>query len=257
MLILIAESKTMTPCDGTVATEDYRCHRPASDTEAGAIMEMVQSIAPDELAARTKLSAQMVRRLQQMAYEFPNKMLGEEAIKAFTGVVFKAFSYPTLTPPQQDATCGRVRIISSLYGWLCPDDIIKGYRFDFTTPLAPGGMRLAQYWRNDVTSKLIEDIEATGSREVLDLLPADAARSIDWKEVARHARICKVGFREIVDGTTARTPNAGRLKTLRGLLLRQMIQEDVTTTDELLTLSSDSYLPAIDQSAGTIIFETV
>lgn len=257
MLILIAESKTMMPCDSPVVIGDYRRHRPAFDTEADEIMEGVQDIAPDELAVRTKLSAQMVRRLQQMAYEFPNKSLGEEAIKAYTGVVFRAFAYRTLSLTQQDAACKRIRIISSLYGWLRPDDIIKGYRFDFNTPLAPGGMRFAQYWRKDVTAKLIEDIKATGNREVLDLLPADAARSIEWKEVARHAKICKAGFREIVDGTTTRTPNAERLKTLRGLLLRQMIQEGVTTTEELRTLSSDSYIPAIDQSYGAITFETV
>lgn len=34
MLILIAESKTMTPCDGMINECDYMSHRPALESDA-------------------------------------------------------------------------------------------------------------------------------------------------------------------------------------------------------------------------------
>ena len=256
MLALIAESKTMTPCDTPVDPEVCARHRPASDIEAGAIMQALRSMPPAELAERTRLSAQMVKRLAGMIYEFPNKALGDMAIEAFTGVVFKAFGYRTLDAAAQAETCRRVRIISSLYGWLRPDDIIKAYRFDFTTPLAPGGLKFAAYWRADVTRRLINEITLGGIRDVLDLMPGDAARCIDMKAVSAHARVCKVDFREIVDGTTTRTPHAGRLKTLRGTLLRLIVTGGITSAEELCSLSTDSFVASPDSTPGHIIFET-
>ena len=38
MLILIAESKTMTPCDGMINECDYMSHRPALESDAAEIM---------------------------------------------------------------------------------------------------------------------------------------------------------------------------------------------------------------------------
>ena len=137
MLILIAESKTMTPCGNAVSKADYAACRPMLESDADAIMETVRSLSADELVATVKISLPMVRKLQQMAYEFPNKAVGSRAIEAFTGVVFKAFDYASLDEEARRNTTGCVRLLSSLYGWLRPDDIVKAYRTDFTTPLAP------------------------------------------------------------------------------------------------------------------------
>ena len=95
MLILIAESKTMTPCDGMINECDYMSHRPALESDAAEIMSNLRSLSAESLCGSVKLSLPMVRKLQQMIYEFPNKASGSKAMNAFTGVVFKAFSYQT------------------------------------------------------------------------------------------------------------------------------------------------------------------
>lgn len=258
MLILIAESKTMAPCSDVVAPEDYLAHRPELEADVDAIMESLRDVSADELAEKVKLSLPMVRRLQQMVYEFPNKSLGGEAMGAFTGVVFKAFGYQSLNEAGRRMTCRRVRIISSLYGWLRPDDIVKPYRFDFTMPIAPGGKTLAAYWRKSVTDCLIREISDSGCRDILNLLPGDAARCIDWKAVEQHAKVWKADFKEVQPGGELKTPNAGRLKTLRGHLLRQIITEDISSAESLLTLASDSYVSSETCSQdGVILLHTV
>lgn len=257
MLILIAESKTMKPCDCLVDREDFLCHRPIFDSEAGEIMKSLTAMSQEELAARSRLSQQMVRRIRQLIYEFPNKALGAEAIEVFTGVVFKAFGYQTLDSHSRLETADRVRIISSLYGWLHPNDLIKAYRFDFTTPLAPEGKTFAAYWRKAVTDCLESELHEKGCTEVLDLLPSDPARLIDWKRITHFAKVCKADFREIRPGGETRTPNSIRLKTLRGQLLRQIVTDSVSDLLSLGSVSSESYIgQGYDSSADKIIFYT-
>lgn len=257
MLILIAESKTMTPCDGTVSAEEYNCHRPVLGEQADALMDALRRRTVDALARDVKISGNMARRLQQMIYDFPHKHAGSKAIEAFTGVVFKAFRYAALTDVERSRTAGCVRIISSLYGWLRPDDVIKSYRFDFTTHLAPDGDTFASYWRKDVTACLLQWLDANGCDEVLNLLPADAARCIDWKAIEGKAAVLKADFKEIQSGGLTRTPNAGRLKTLRGELLRQIICENVTSLSALAGLESDHYMAeSVQDIPGVIAFAT-
>ena len=257
MLTLIAESKTMDRCDLPVSRAEYERHRPLLSDHAARIVASLGDMSAAELAKAVKISAPMASRHHRMLRDFMDKTVGARAIEAFTGVVFKAFSYATLSVDARREADSEVRIISSLYGWLRPSDIIKAYRFDFTTPLAPDGGTFAAYWRGPVTDCLLRDIEATGRLDVLDLLPGDAARCVDFKRMAASARIWKAAFREIVSGTVTRTPNAGKLKILRGRLLRHIVEQGLQSPDQLLGVDDDEFMAeSIDQASGTITFRT-
>lgn len=254
MLILIAESKTMTRCDGAVSEADYRGHRPALEDIADDIMHSLRGNSAAELAAAVKISANMVARLHGMIYDFPNKTTGARAIEAFTGVVFRAFGYPSLDERARRTTNARVRIISSLYGWLRPDDFVKAYRFDFTTALAPGGVAFATYHRPNVTEQLIEEIRAGHHSEVLNLLPGDAIRCIDFKRVESVAKVLKADFREVCDGGELRTPTSNRLKILRGELLRRIVADDIDDAAVLPALEDCNFMGAGCDDSGTITY---
>ncbi|MDE6158397.1 MAG: YaaA family protein [Muribaculaceae bacterium] len=245
MIFLIAESKTMTACSDKISAQEYERHHPVYAGEADAIMASLRQMSAEELASAVKISRAMAVRLHGMVYEFPSKNTGSRAIEAFTGVVFRAFDYTTLDKSERKTADTRLRIVSSLYGWLRPDDVIKAYRCDFTTRLAPDNSSMTSYWRKAVTDALLRHIDDTGSRYVVDLMPSDAARCIDSKIIGAKARIIKIDFKEIRNGSL-RTPDAGRLKKLRGMLLRQMIREDVSTPDDIRTLKSDCYMAETD-----------
>lgn len=252
MLILIAESKTMRACDDKQSPDPLRL--PLSESMAADIMLALRGMDARELAEKVRISGDMAARLKQMIYDFPNKQLGRQAISAFTGVVFKALAYQSLDEESKRRCSSRVRLVSSLYGWLRPDDIIKDYRFDFTTALAPGGKTFAAFWRDSVTGRILEYLGRNDCREVLNLLPADGARCIDWKAVSAKARVLKADFRQI-DGASVRTPHAGRLKTLRGMLLRQILTHDVNDFATLSKLQSADYM-ADGCSGDNITFVT-
>ncbi len=243
MITLIAESKTMDDRELPVESGVYERNMPAAESKADEIMARVATMPAPEISQVAKISLSLAAKVARMAYEFPNKAMGLRAMVAFTGVVFKAFDYPSLSTEEKNLADERVRIISSLYGWLRPNDIVKPYRFDFTTPVAPGDKVLAAFLRKDVTVELEKHLQASGETTILNLLPTDASKCIDWKLVKRFAKVWKVDFKELKDGGEWRTPNAGKLKTLRGELLRTIIVRGITNPSELLTLSSDTMLP--------------
>ena len=63
----------------------------------------------------------------------------------------------------------------------------------------------------------------------------------------------KADFRTVMDGGKTKTPTANRLKTLRGLLLRQIITDGIDSFESLATLSSSDYF-AEETTENSIIF---
>lgn len=274
----------MTACAESVSPEEYKLHLPTGEVGADEIMANIAGLNAAELASMAKFSGAMAVKALRMAYEFPNKSLGAKAIEAFTGVVFKAFDYSSLDEGEREIAGESVRLISSLYGWLRPDDIIKAYRLDFNTALAPGDKPLPadgfypldsdtpflatghsaldsdthfsatghpalafdkpmwSFWKRDVTISLVKEIKERNGEAVLNLLPGDAAKMIDWKLVKNFAKVWKVDFKELSDGGEWKTPTANRLKELRGHLLREIVTRKLDSPRDLLALDTDRLL---------------
>lgn len=239
MIILIAESKTMSQCVRNIGVGNLR--KPVFETEAASIMERLSEMSASEIARRGKLSPAMASRARLMALDFPDKSSGAKAAEAFTGVVFKALRYESLDAAAKRFAGSNLRIVSSLYGWLRPDDIVKPYRLDFTMPLAPGDTTFAARWRDTLTRRLSDELLASGCRDVLDLMPADAARCFNFKALNSDIRVWKADFRA-VEGNTVKSPHATRLKTLRGLLLRRILSERISSPETLMAIESNDFI---------------
>ena len=254
MKILIAESKTMAPCLAAVSRDDYLNHRAKTDSIATSMMRQWGEWNLGEIASRFKLSAKLARSMQNYIYDFPNKTNGEKAIEAFTGVVFKAFDYASLSQEEKETVQNNVRIVSSLYGLLLPEDIIKPYRLDFTSKVSPTGGTMADYWKMTLKGMLGDTLG--DDTEILDLLPGDAAKCIDWRTLPMLSRM-KVDFKEVKasetgDGTLSyKTPIANKLKMLRGKLLRHIIKEGIDSFDALRNFEGPDFQPDPELSSST------
>lgn len=258
MRILIAESKTMAACTGTVAAVAMAGHRPRLDSIATFFMEDWGKWPVDEIANTLKISVPMSQQFKRMAYEFPNKGTGCKALEAFTGVVFKALDYSSLSIEEKERADNTVDIISSLYGWLRGGDIVKPYRLDFTTKVAPTGESMAGYFKRLITPLLLESMTEANEDEILDLLPTDAEKCLDWRWIKRQKRVLKVDFRSMTSGGQLTTPHATLLKTLRGRLLRDIIVHDIHSFTDLMAYESPTMCidPDSNPSSGkiTILF---
>lgn len=242
-MILIAESKTMASAETDVSREELAECRPQFDGIANAIMDSLRERTPEQLAAEAGITLRLAASLRRMIYEFPNKSTGLRAIEAFTGVVFRQLRLAGYDAAQKKFLQDNVRIVSSLYGWLRPDDIVKPYRFDFKSHVAPLGETLMKYWKKDVTLALAQELRAKGDTVIIDLLPSDAAKCVDWKLIKRFAGVYKVDFK-MYDGTDAmKTPNAGRLKELRGRLLDLIVRNGISSPADIASMESSDFMP--------------
>lgn len=224
----------------SVTFEDYLEHHPCMDPVATLFMKKWSEWSLGEIASVLKVSNSMAAEFKRMAYNFPYKETGLKALTAFTGVVFRAFDYASLSSEQQKYADSAIGIVSSLYGLLKGDDIVKSYRLDFNTKIAPTGETMAKYWKSLITPMLLDSMRESGEKEILDLLPSEAAKSLNWQWIKREMHVVKVEFRSIADGGSLTTPHATLLKKMRGLLLRDIIQNEIKTFKDLLAYESDS-----------------
>lgn len=131
----------------------------------------------------------------------------------YTGVVWEHLG--RLTPADRR----RVLVPSALYGITTAADPIADYRLKFSVAL-PGVGRLDRYWSEPVTRALIKRVR---NRGVVDLLPAEHARAIDWDVLADSTDVVHVTFRQ-ADGTGAAGHAA---KAAKGRFARKILTEGI------------------------------
>lgn len=250
MRILIAESKTMTDQELPVSSEAYIRHHPQLDSISTLFMKKWSEWTLGEIASALKVSSTMAAAFKRMAYNFSYKETGLKALEAFTGVVFRALDYASFDSDRQKYADSTIDIVSSLYGLLKGDDIVKPYRLDFNTKIAPTDETMAKYWKPLITPMLLDSMRSSGETEILDLLPSEAAKCLNWQWIKREIHVIKVDFRSIEDGGILKTPHATLLKKLRGLLLREIIQKEIKSFKGLLDLESDTF--CIDPESDTL-----
>lgn len=235
MIVLLAESKRMSRVQMPVRAGEYVGHRPEYDREAGALMEMMSHWSHPELAARLRISGGLAREMWEYVRDFADKSQGFKAISGFVGVAFKALDWDTIEPDARAWAESRLLVVSSLYGLLRPYDIIKPYRLDYAVRVSLDGSADAASYNALNTMSLVKRLQQTGETEVLDLMPADASRTFDWKLIRSFARVYAPDFKVIADASSIpvsdegtlpagalTTPPATRLKQLRGLMARHV-----------------------------------
>lgn len=242
MLCLISESHSMRSAANFSASEPINATLPAFQHEAESIVSALKDCTVQELSDMIGISPMLAAKVVKNLYSFFDSWNAVPAIYAYTGVVYKALSPNTLSSESLYESQNKLGIVSCLYGLLRPFDSIMPYRLDFKMPSPVSSGTLASFWKAKTTIALVKSIQDNGHSEVLNLLPTDAASQIDWKVIKRYANVGIVKFQEIVPGGTLRTPNAGKLKTLRGRMLRDILTSGCETIRDLTMLTSKHYV---------------
>ncbi|MFA7265646.1 MAG: peroxide stress protein YaaA [Candidatus Nanopelagicales bacterium] len=89
----------------------------------------------------------------------------DHALRVYTGVLFAALDYPSLTTAQQGRANERLLVVSSLFGIVKPDDLIPAYRLPGSTTLPRIG-RVDTFWRRHLERTMPELV---GDQLVVDM----------------------------------------------------------------------------------------
>lgn len=245
MITLLAESKTMIDSNESLQSS-FR--KPLFIEEAARIMESISTAPLPELQDRLHLTPGLAVRTQKMALSFSVDE-GYEAIRSYTGEVFKALDFNTLGESDRNFFKEHFRFISSLYGYLTPDDSVLPYRLNYDSCPPYPGESLGLFWKRNCTLALGKDIKDNGEEFLINLLPGDAAKYIDWKLIKGMCRVIVPVIKEIDAGGKEKTPPAGKLKKIRGLLCRSISMNHITRPDDFLNME----LPEVIFS-GTFLY---
>lgn len=133
------------------------------------------------------------------------------AIEVYTGVLYEALDFASLTPDAQARAASQVRIASGLWGMVAPDDRIPAYRCSIgvTLPVLGG---LAAYWKKALVKHAEDGL-------VMDL------RSEAYAKMWRSPRTVTVRVLQERDGK--RTVVSHFNKATKGRIVRDLLSSGV------------------------------
>ena len=248
MLIFLAESKTMRAEQQPVAPSQFSEKSPLLETMADKLMADFSSFSPYEISERLGISLPLAIKSRSLAYEFANKSIGSQALYTFTGEAFRGLQATSLSPEAKEIADTSLRFISSAYGILSPSSIIKPYRLEYNKKCAPEDKTPVQYFKSKVTIAVVNQIKTDGVKDIINLLPADAEMMLDWKIIRAFAKVHKICFRSMLPDGKLRTPSSQRLKELRGLMCRMILQNSIQSFSSLISQESPHFAYSPDDS---------
>ncbi|MDE5976420.1 MAG: YaaA family protein [Muribaculaceae bacterium] len=236
----------MTLCQKEISDTLFSEEKPLFESSADEIAGLFAEMPVEEISERLSVSRALASRASTMFYEFPNKSTGYCALNGFTGEVFRALDIDSLPGEAISFAHDHLMIISSLYGLLLPRNIIKPYRFDFMVENPSSGTPMNKYWKLPLTVSFVKHMKKIEENEILDLLPGEASKCLDWKLIKAFAKVIKIDFKTLDSNGNLKTPSSGKLKELRGKMLRYILENKINSLKQLSNISSHDFAPMKD-----------
>jgi len=130
-----------------------------------------------------KLSVLNRERFQAWSRPF-KKSNAKQAVLAFKGDVYQGLDAESFSEEDFAYAQDHLRILSGLYGALRPLDLIQPYRLEMGTKLKnQAGHNLYDFWGDDITKKLNQQLKKAKSDTLLNLASNEYFKSVNKKEL--------------------------------------------------------------------------
>ncbi|MDP2561308.1 peroxide stress protein YaaA [Psychrobium sp. 1_MG-2023] len=209
--------------------------------QAQLLIERCKDLTPSDIATLMKLSDKLAglnaARFGEWHTPF-NLDNAKQAIFSFKGDVYVGLDAETLTDEQLAFAQEHLRILSGLYGLLRPLDLMQAYRLEMGTKLDnTRGKNLYEFWGNLITDKLNEALDANNSAVLVNLASTEYFKAVKAKNVK--AQIITPVFKDYKNGQYKII--SFYAKKARGLMVRYMIDKQVTTPEQLTAFDYEGY----------------
>lgn len=237
MIVLISPAKSLNL--DPVEFSDHSTPRMLEDSQV--LVDVLKKKSANSLkklmGVSDKIAELNVARYQQFETPF-TPLNAKPAIFTFSGDVYTGLQADSFSEDDLDFAQGHLRILSGLYGLLKPMDLMQPYRLEMGLPFKHRRKKnLYEFWDTKITELLNEDIESSKNEIVLNLASQEYFRSI--KPQVLKGKIVHVAFKENRNGQyKVISFNA---KKARGSMARQIIQQRLTSPEQLKDLDVDGY----------------
>lgn len=235
MLILLSPSKGQ----DFEPNELQQHSQPVLLKQAKTLAKELKAYKPQQIAELMSVSENLAQlnydRFQ--AFKTPLKLgVAKQAALAFKGDVYTGLDAETMQSKDWDYAQKHLRILSGLYGYLKPLDLILPYRLEMKTKLSnPEGENLYQYWGHKLTDLINGELK---SNDVLvNLASNEYYKAIKPKLL--NSKVLNIDFKDTKAGKTRII--SFYAKTARGQLAREIINHQITEPQEIKKLSFVGY----------------
>ncbi len=229
MKIIISPSKTMKPCNHSIMTTT-----PMFQKKSNQLRNIITNYSQEDLIKRLhvskNLSMQLINKLNDSS-TYP-------ALFYYTGTVFQQLQLENYHEDEFMYIQKYLHILDAMYGALNYNDAIAFYRLDFLCNL---DINLYDYWSNSINQLYQnEDI-------IINLA------SKEFSKLIQHPHLITIDFCIRQNGQLKRPSMA--IKKARGMMLHQMICQQVTNIQNITQITFDHFHYCKEQSnSSTLVF---
>ena len=218
MLILLPPSEGKCAADEGPAVDLDTLSFPGLTPTRRRVLEALETLCRgDQDAAAAVLGLGPTQRGEVGANTRLRMEPGAPAIEVYTGVLYEALDYPTLTSAARRRVDAQVAIASALWGLVRPQDRIPAYRLSAGTTL-PGLGTLASTWKPVVSQALaqadglIVDLRSSGYTGLGPVPPEAADRAVTVRVLQERGgrRTVVSHFNKATKGRIVRSLLSGR-----------------------------------------------
>ena len=209
------------------------------EKEAEYLNSILKRKSPKDLSDLMGISSKIAdlnyERNHDWSLPFNNKN-ARQAVYAFSGDVYRGLDAYSIDDDKIDFMQSTVRIISGLYGFVKPLDLIQPYRLEMGTKLSFGNKKnLYDYWRKKITNQL--NSELLENEPVLNLASNEYFKALDTKVIK--SDVYSANFKQLKDGNYKTI--AIFSKKARGMMARYIIENNITDISSLKSFNYDGY----------------
>ena len=239
MLVLVSPAKTL-DYESELKIQDFSVASHLSDSKL--LVEELQKKSPDDLSSLMGLS----EKLSQLNFERnmnwvrPSKPseTARQAIFAFKGDVYQGLDAISLSKAEINYTQKNLCILSGLYGFLKPLDLMYPYRLEMGTKMQnKRGENLYEFWGSKITKSINSLAKENKSKAIVNLA------SVEYFSVLKRDQldlpIISPIFKDYKNGQYKIISFFA--KKARGTMTRFIMQNKVKKIEDLNDFNLDGY----------------
>lgn len=247
MLLLVSPAKDL---DFEPLTLQLPLTQPDMLAQSQQLADICKTLTPADLSSlmhiSDKLAGLNAARFAQWQLPFTEQN-AKAALFAFNGDVYQGLDAISLSSADIQYAQQHLRILSGLYGVLRPLDLMQPYRLEMGTKLAnDNGKDLYAFWQSSITERLNQQLAELSADVVVNLASQEYFKAVKVKQL--NARIITPVFKDFKNGQYKIISFFA--KKARGLMARYIIQQRITTPEQLKAFDLAGYQYSSEQSSA-------
>lgn len=222
--------------------------------ESRQIQQVLKQESPDDLSALMHISDKLANLNWERNQAWKTPFTSENArpaIYTFDGDVYTGLDAFTIPVDKIPVLQDKLRILSGLYGFLKPLDLMQAYRLEMGTKLPIGEQKnLYEFWKTTITKALNKELE--NDELFVNLASNEYFSAVDTK--ALKVPVITPDFKDYKDGKLKIISFFA--KKARGMMVRYIIDTNAETIDDLKGFNYDGYQFDANLSKGNNLIFT-